>query len=79
MEPWLNMGEGGKKLTNEKQEIKEPEESLDDLEMRWLIFTKYVFIEFLQIQLIKQEKETINATCETSDLIHLDTTRIQMI
>ena len=34
------MGKGGKKLQNEKQEIKEPQESLDDLEMRWLIFTK---------------------------------------
>ena len=26
------------------------------------------------MQLIKKEKETINATCETSDLIHLDDT-----
>ena len=34
MEPWLNIGKGGKKLQNEKQEIKEPQESLDDLEMR---------------------------------------------
>ena len=28
-------------------------------------------IEFLQIQLIKQEKETISATCGTSDLYQI--------
>ena len=73
------MGKGGNKLQNTNQEIKEPQESLDDLENEVInlykkLETKNQFIEFLQMQLIKKEKETINATCETSDLIHLDDT-----
>ena len=74
----MTVGKGGKRFQNDNQNIKELQESLENLENQVVelqdqLEMKEQVIKFLQLQIL--EKQMNDATCDTNNLIQVCETK----